>query len=235
MKKDTAVHDLGVATDIEIVDRLLMVRGQTLVDAGCGPGDLARALAARGARVLAIEPDEAQAAKNAAAPPIDGITFINAGAESIPAPPRSVDGVLFSKSLHHVPAELIDAALRRAESVIKPDGFVFVLEPDMSGSYFELLRPFHDETGVRTLARAALARTADVLFAESATYRYRNYALFKNFATFRNRYVGATYLSVDLNKVDSDLVRALFEAGQTDGGYRFEQRMWLRFYRTPRA
>jgi ubiquinone/menaquinone biosynthesis C-methylase UbiE len=227
----TAIQDLGETTDLAVIDRPVAIIGRAVVDAGCGAGDLARALAARGARVLAIEPDPAQAAKNAAATPVAGVTFANAPAQAIPAAARSQDGVFFSKSLHHVPAAAMDAALREAERVVKPDGFVYVIEPDMAGAYFELLKPFHDETEVRTLARAALARTADRLFRSAETYVYRSYAAFPSFAAFRQRYLDATYLSVDPAKIA--LAEERFAVGRASEGYRFEQRMWLRLYRRP--
>ncbi|MBM3508969.1 MAG: class I SAM-dependent methyltransferase [Alphaproteobacteria bacterium] len=228
----TAIQDLGDSNDLAVIDRLVEIAGRAVVDAGCGAGDLARALAARGADVLAIEPDPIQAAKNAAAAPVTGVIFANAPAQAIPAAARSQDGVFFSKSLHHVPAAAMDAALGEARRVVKPDGFVCVIEPDMAGTYFELLKPFHDETEVRTLARAALARTADRLFESAETYVYRSYAEFPSFAEFRQRYVDATYLSVDPAKIA--LTEKRFAAGRTGGRYRFEQRMWLRLYRRPR-
>lgn len=227
----TAVHDLGDTTDLAVVDRLVEVAGRAVIDAGCGAGDLARALAARGAAVLAIEPDPAQAAKNAAATPVAGVTFANAPAQAIPVAACSQDGIFFSKSLHHVPAAAMDAALSEAHRVIKPEGFVYVIEPDTVGAYFELLKPFHDETEVRALARAALARTADRLFDSAETYVYRSFAEFPSFAFFRQRYLDATYLSVDPAKIAA--VEKRFAAGRAGERYRFEQRMWLRLYRRP--
>jgi hypothetical protein len=49
--------------------------------------------------------------------------------------------------------------------VLKPDGFLCVVEPSMDGTCFPVMRPFHDETQVRTQAQAALEGTAAALFA----------------------------------------------------------------------
>ncbi len=52
-----AAEELGEATDMEAVDRLLPVTGLALADVGCGAGRTSRALAERGATVLGVEPD----------------------------------------------------------------------------------------------------------------------------------------------------------------------------------
>ena len=57
-------HDLGVCTDLDVIDRYLDVSGLFVVEAGCGNMALSKALATRGASVLAIDPDPVQAAKN---------------------------------------------------------------------------------------------------------------------------------------------------------------------------
>ena len=55
---------MTVERDIDVMDRLIDVSGKRIVDAGCGEGGLARALAERGAEVIALEPDPVQAATN---------------------------------------------------------------------------------------------------------------------------------------------------------------------------
>ena len=126
--------DLGDLGDLEALQRIVEeVAGLSLIEAGCAAGDTARRLAELGARVLAVEPDELQAEKNRAAPAASGVTFVEAGAQALPAEDASMDGVLFFRSLHHVPRELMDAALGEAARVLKPDGFLYVAEPGMEG------------------------------------------------------------------------------------------------------
>ena len=72
---------VGLATDLEIVDRCLDVSNQFLVDAGCGNMHFAKALAERGASVLAIDPDPVQAELNRAVPTIANVGFAECGAE----------------------------------------------------------------------------------------------------------------------------------------------------------
>ena len=108
------VVELGERSDIAAVGALATLDGLHVIDVGCGPGDIARALVASGATVIAAEPDPIQAAKNRAAPPLDSLTFVEAGAEALPVADGSMDGVFFFRSLHHVPIEKMDAALAEA-------------------------------------------------------------------------------------------------------------------------
>ena len=229
---DQIPKNLDVASDIEAIDVLLEIDSLRLVDAGCGAGDLARALAARGAEVTAIEPDPTQSAANIAADPVAGITFAQAPAQAMPVESVSVDGVLFSRSLHHVPADAMDAALGESIRVLKPDsGFLLVLEPEVTGTYHDLIKPFHDETEVRRLARAALDRVATGGFATCETYAYETATEYQRFEEFRDRYANASYLSFDLDDVDSADVRQAFDAGFDGTTYRFTAPHWIGLYR----
>ena len=164
--------DLGERSDLAALGGIVPLAGLLIVDVGCGPGDIAQALVAVGATVVAAEPDPVQAAKNREAPPVAGLRFVEARAESLPIADASVDGVCLFRSLHHVPVESMNAALAEAARVLKPDtGFLCIVEPGMTGTHFPVMRPFHDETHVRTMAQAALARTASRLFRDAATYR----------------------------------------------------------------
>ncbi len=223
---------LDVASDIDAIDKLFDVDGLRLVDVGCGAGDLARALAGRGADVVALEPDPTQAATNAEADPVNGVTFVEASAQSMPLDAASVDGVIFSRSLHHVPANAMDGALNEARRVLKPgDGFLFVLEPEVTGTYHDLLKPFHDESEVRRLARAALDRFAENGFTSCEFYVYETGAEFSRFEEFRDRYANASYLSFDVKDVDSADVRRAFESGFDGTMYRFTAPHWIGLYR----
>ncbi len=217
-------EDFGETDDLAVIDRRLEVAGLSLVDVGCGDGDFARALAERGAAVLAIEPDPIQAEKNRGAAPTAGVTFAEAPAQRIPLEDASADGVLFKYSLHHVPAAEMDAALEDAMRVLKPgSGFLYVMEPVMAGSYAEVMRPFHDETGVRRLALGALERCAAPRFAEAREYRYFERYHYGDFDAFLADWLDLTYDDHRREKIDTPEVRALFEAERSGDGYILEQ------------
>ncbi len=225
---------LGECADVAAVAALTSVAGLTVVDVGCGAGKTSRELAALGATVLAIEPDSIQSAKHRDAEPTPGVTFVEARAERLPAESGSIDGVFFFRSLHHVPVSAMEAALAEAARVLKPDGFLCVIEPGMDGAHFPLMRPFHDETRVRNAAQAALERSAPRLFREVELFRYVQCPRYADFEAFVARVLGQTFNDIERERVETDEVRALFEAGRTEAGdYAFEQPMLMNVYRGP--
>ncbi len=231
---DTPRTHLGELTDIAAIEKLLAVDGLTVVDVGCGPGTITREIHALGASVTGIEPDPIQAEKNRLLPPAKGLKFIEARAEALPLPPHSVDGVFFFRSLHHVPIDAMGAALKEAARILKTDsGFLCVVEPAMTGSHFNLMRPFHDETRVRNAAQQAL-RDAMRLFRRTEFFEYVQFPSYPDFQAFVARVTGHTFNDVRHENVETDEVRHLFEMGRlASGTHVFEQPMLLNLYRRP--
>jgi len=230
---NTVRKDLGERTDIEAISSQLSVAGLRVVDVGCGPGKVSRALCDAGATVIGVEPDPIQAELNRGTPPAPGLTFIEARAENLPLEPASVDGVFFFRSLHHVPVAFMEAALSEAARVLKPEiGFLAVVEPGMTGTHFKVMRPFNDETLVRTEAQAALDRSASRLFQSQDLFQYTQFARYANFEAMVARVTGQTFNSIQRERVETDEVRKLFDAGLTASGeYVFEQPTLLNLYR----
>lgn len=230
--------DLGQVSDAEAVAKIAALAGfdldgLDLVDVGCGPALVSRELVKLGARVLGVEPDPVQAAKNRLAPPEPGLRLEEGGAERLPLPDNSVDGVLFFRSLHHVPTAHIDAALAEAIRVLKPErGFLCVVEPGMDGSHFAMMRPFHDETLVRNEAQAALGRlSARRLFRHEARYHCVQYPRHESFEQMVAQYTGLSFNNISRDMVDTPQVRAVFDDGKTpQGDYAFEQPVLINFY-----
>jgi len=223
--------DLGELSDLDAVDRLLSVRNLNLVEVGCAGGDTARGLAERGATVLGVEPDPVQAEKNRSQPPTPGVTLVEAGGEALPAEDRSVDGVLFFRSLHHVLPALMEKALAEAARVLKPGGFLYVTEPSMEGSNFALSRLFNDESEWRILAQQALDGTAAAGFEETGRYVYMLHPRHADFASMMARFTGVSYNRIASDKINVPEVRRRFEAARTEDGYVFDQPMLVSMYR----
>jgi ubiquinone/menaquinone biosynthesis C-methylase UbiE len=226
--------DLGELTDLGAVDRLVSVRGLDLIEVGCAGGDAARGLADRGATVLGVEPDPVQAEKNRGQAPTPGVTLVEAGGEALPAEDHSVDGVLFFRSLHHVPAALMDTALTEAARVLKPGGFLYVAEPSMEGSNFAMMRPFNDETEVRLLAQQALDRTPASVFEETGKYLYMMHFRHADFESMAAHFIRQSFNRITREMIDVPEVRKRFEAARSENGYVFDQPMLANLYRRDR-
>lgn len=223
---------LGQTRDIDVMGQLVDWNGKTVIDVGCGNGGLAGALAKRGAVVTGIEPDPIQAEANRKAEPRPNVTLMQAPAEAMPVPDNSADVVIFSKSLHHVPADHMDKALHEAARVLKKDsGILYVMEPDIRGDYSVLVKPFHDETMVRGQALAALDRTALTLFKSMDEYWYSTEMRFANFDAFVDRAAGQTYNGHDRAKVSAPPIRNAFEKSRRGEDYVFNDLMRVRLYR----
>ena len=126
----------------------------SILDVGCGEGQLARVLAAHGAKVLGIDPGPeiiARARLNA-----PDARFLVGTAEELPRSLHGYDVVTMVNALHHVPVNLMDSALREAARVLRREGVLIVIEPEARGSFFDALRIVEDETEVRQAAQAAL-------------------------------------------------------------------------------
>ena len=228
------VEHWGKTTDLAVLDRLVQVRGRSVIDVGCGGGALARSLAERGATVLGVEPDPVQAARNRDAPETDGVTFVEGRAETLPVGERAVDGVIFGRSLHHVPEAAMRPALKESRRVLGEGGFLYVLEPVMEGAFSAVMKPFHDETEVRRQAREALADAAP-LFSHAREIHYEVERRFESHGAFVDLFSGLTYNSYGADAVRSETVKRLFEAGRTDAGdYAFVQPMRVDLFYTDR-
>lgn len=233
-KTDGARIELGDLADMEAVDKLVDVKGLHLIEAGCAGGNAARDLAERGATVLGVEPDPVQAERNRSQPPTPGVTLLEAGAESLPAENISADGVFFFRSLHHVPPDLMDQALKEAGRVLKPSGFLYVAEPALDCTFFKMMQPFNDEYEVRTLAQQALDRTASKQFETTEKYRCIQRPKFDDFEAMIELFTGMSFNRITREMIDQPEVRKNFDSERTDDGYVFEQPMLINLYRLPR-
>lgn len=225
-----------VGDELELIRRLLPLAGARVADIGCGAAPLSRRLLEGGlARsVAALEVDRAQHAKNLAAPAIPGLEFILAGADAIPLPDASVDVALMLKSLHHVSAGRMDAALAETARVLVPGGWLYVSEPVFAGPFNELMRLFHDEQAVRAAALAALARAHGRGVLVQVEERHFDAPIaFRDFDDFVARMVNVTHTEIALDGDLLEQLRRRFQAHQGPGGARFVRPMRANLLRRP--
>ncbi|MFT6301562.1 MAG: SAM-dependent methyltransferase [Granulosicoccus sp.] len=226
-------RDLGIARDIDVIDQILDVDNQFLIDAGCGDLGLSRALAKRGARVLGIDPDPIQAEINLQADDIPNVGFAHTGAQSIPVENVSVDGVLFPYSLHHIPGDMYQSVFSELIRILKPDGFIYVMEPVASGKLNEVMRIFHDESEVREVAQLALDQFAIPLFEEISVFTYCVPVQYESWEDFKAKYIGSSYntASYTPEQVSDEAVKVRFLSLGESTGFLFESPMKVTFLR----
>lgn len=185
-------------TDTSMLERLVAPAGKDVVDVGCGGGALVRELAAAGARPIGIEISEGQLAaartrdeSEAERGPGDGprARYLVGRAEALPLADASVDLVVFMRSLHHVAPEHLEAGLREARRVLRPDGAVYVAEPLAEGDFFALTSLVEDELEVRRAAQAALADAERVGLDRAVTIDYDVTVCLPDVEAFRARTV----------------------------------------------
>lgn len=100
--------------------------GSSILEIGCGEGDLAAALSFRGYRVSALESDPFAAAAARA-------RGVNVSEANWPdAEVQAADVVLFSRSLHHI--HDLSAAVARAGETLRPGGRIIVEDFDYTGA-----------------------------------------------------------------------------------------------------
>jgi SAM-dependent methyltransferase len=183
---DAATIDVPTVSRIDgLLAALGPVAGLEIVDVGCGEGEVARALAERGAVVRGYDPF------------IAGTDWIPCGAgsyrlsrataDAIPEPDASADLVLFVFSLHHVPAASHAGAMREARRLLRPTGRLCVAEPLAEGPSQYVMEPYHDETAVRKAATEALESYAAPLFSREEVVRFSEGRTLTSFDEFADR------------------------------------------------
>ena len=227
------MKNLGTTTDVKALREIFNPDGLRLIDVGCGAGDLARKLAYVGATVMGVEPDSEQAAKNAQSDPVENVTFYEARANQLPADDHTIDGLMFSLSLHHIPQNEMQSSIEEAFRVIKPSGFIAVVEPLLEGSYNHAIELFHDETQVRLQAIEAIENFAKPLFSNWQQYAYTTETTYESFDEFANYYIDMTYSELDSKVILCDAVRDRFESAREGDVYILRQPMRIDFFTGP--
>ncbi len=209
----------------EIYNRLLALDGKHILELGCGSAEITRDIATAGTdrRITALEVDRIAHEKNLQIRDLPNVTFLLAGAEAIPLEDATVDVVFMFKSLHHVPVELMDQALREIRRVLKPGGYAYISEPVYAGAFNDILRLFHDEREVREAAFSAVHRAVEGgLFTLAEELFFNSPMQFDSFEDFENRVLKATHTEHRLDEVLYQRVRQRFAAHLGEDGARFQ-------------
>lgn len=223
-----------VSDELDLLESLVdLPTHPRIVELGCGAAHLSRKLLQRhpGCTVTGLEVDKRQMAKNLASP-ADRLTFVNAGAQTIPCADQSFDLALMLKSLHHVPLDLIDTALAEAHRVLRPQGLLYVSEPVFAGALNEVMRLFHDEEMVRAAALRAVQRAvASGEWAQVDEVRFEMPVHYRDFAEFEKRMIAVTFVEHKLDAATLAAVRKRFEPNMKADGAHFTRPMRVNLLR----
>ncbi len=205
------MRDLGKIKNAEVIQRLVDLKDRFVVDAGCGNLTFTKILVQQGAKALAVDPDPVQAAKHRQADPVPGITFIESSADKIPVADATVDGVFFSYSLHHMPAQQYPAIYDEVCRVLKPDGFLYVLEP-IDCPLNQVMRLFHNEDAERQAAWQSLHDLAAERFQEIQQFTYHDERTYESWDDFANQFASKSFNTLYTeDDVRQEKVRVAFE------------------------
>ncbi|WP_029911520.1 class I SAM-dependent methyltransferase [Pelobacter seleniigenes] len=167
------------------------LRGKTILEFGCGAGDITRQLAPHAARIIAIDPDRQRLEQARIALAGSAVEFIQAD-DGMPDLAESyADIVLYSLSLHHIPRQQLPAHLRYAAARLARAGEILAIEPGASGPFIEAKKRFGVGSGDEGPAIQAAWEmlqalpgwrvagvypfTVDFLFSDEADFlRYKN-------------------------------------------------------------
>lgn len=117
------------AESIKILDSLKIKGGNVLIDFGSGTGTFAIQAARRCAKVYAVDVSEAMidcAEAKAIKAGISNIEFHHAGFLTYKHNDSPVDAVVTTFSFHHLPDFWKGIALKRVNSMLKPDGQLYI-------------------------------------------------------------------------------------------------------------
>jgi SAM-dependent methyltransferase len=156
------------------------VRGQRVLDFGCGDGCNTALLAARGCRVYALDlsPDLLdQASRRADQDGVrESVRFLCGSAHAIPLPDASMDLVVGNVVLHHLD---VAAASREVSRVLRPGGRAIFREPIRASRLLRALRPLipYRQANVSPYERPLLPSDVDTFSAPFERLRRREFLL----------------------------------------------------------
>lgn len=210
--KKLPVKNLGQTDSIAVLTQRVDIQDKHVIDVGCGDMVFSKKLCDAGARVLAIDPDPIQSALNREMESLDRLEFLESAAESIPLADDSLDGVCFSFSLHHVPGDTYPAVFNELFRVLRPGGFMYVVEPT-SCVLNDVMKRFHDEDKERDAAQDVLHQLAVPRFESAESVTYHSYISYDGWEHFATRFAGKSfnelYSESDIRRPE---VKAAFEA-----------------------
>ena len=218
-------EEQDIFEEVSVLHRMLQFDVARVLELGCGAAEKTQYIAEQKGvvEVVAAEVDVVQHKKNLESTSLDRITFKSYGAENIQEWDASFDIVVMFKSLHHVPIEEMDSALREIHRVLKPGGCAYISEPVFAGAFNDVMRVFHDEEFVRLCAFESIQRVISAqLFDLREEYFFRNRIRLESFEQYERNVINVTHTDHSLDSTQLSEVKRRFDANESVEGFVFE-------------
>jgi ubiquinone/menaquinone biosynthesis C-methylase UbiE len=186
---------------IETCSRLAKLRpGARVADLGCGSGVFTDLLRQQGYDPVGLDISPKLVALGQAKYPT--IKFLEGDVEHLPFPSASLDGVLLSGLVHHLPGPARCAA--EVFRVLKPGGSFVAFDPNRMNPFMYLYRdrssPFYSSVGVTENERPVLAHQIAAVFRRSGFRVGTDYISdlsYRYLASSRLRWLLPAYNAID--------------------------------------
>lgn len=128
------------------------LNGMSVIDVGCGTGDLVRFLTSNGAKVIGVDSaDLIEKAKSI--PAVGDEKYLIGTAQDMGIEENYADLIIFFASFHHIPENDMKFVIEKCHYILKPNGHLVFLEPvEQKDSYYELTRMIEDESEIQMKA-----------------------------------------------------------------------------------
>ena len=191
-------------TNTRLIDNIVRLGrfkpGQKIADLGCGSGVFTDLLHQRGLNSTGLDLSPKLIALGLRKYP--GIEFLEGDVEKLPFADASIDGVLLSGLVHHLP----DPSRCAAEvfRVLKPRGRFVAFDPNRMNPFMWLYRdrssPFYSPVGVTPNERPVLARQIAAVFRKAGFMvetEYLSSLSYRYVASTRVRWLLPLYNAID--------------------------------------
>ena len=196
------------------------IEGKSVLDVGCGNGEMYQKLEEAGAEWRGIDPY-----------PESGEVPVDLGhAEDMPYESDKFDAVICVNALHHIPVSAMSMALSEIARVLRPDGTLVVIEPRPDGQLSRVLACVDDETEIRNAAQVAMDQTK--VLHEVAAYEYDRVEQYPDFEVFCARIGSVSAERSTAVAAKRDVLANVFEAtaGSAMGKRTLSQPMLVRVF-----